>query len=145
MLLDQAIARVAIAAPDLAGRVESAAELAQLIQAGNLPQVTPAAFVLPLGIRGLAADAVTGVFRQKTAETIGIVLVVEAAGDGTGGLALAPIHALVQLLVGSFCGWVPNGEIGPFRLVTGRLVSLAAGTVIYQLDFAIDNQLRIST
>ncbi len=112
---------------------------------GNLPQVTPAAFVLPLGMRGGQPDAAAGMFRQFYDDVVAIVLVVEFAGDATGGRALPPIDALVRAIVDAMAGWGPGNQVGVFRLMAGRLVSVAAGTVIYQLDFAINDQLRIAT
>ncbi|MEX2126969.1 MAG: hypothetical protein WD871_01830 [Xanthobacteraceae bacterium] len=145
MLLDPVIARVKQAAPALGGRVEGAAELSALVKSNALPQVTPASFVLPNGLRGGAADAVTGLFRQQLDEVVSVVLIVRVAGDRTGAGALPTIDTVIGQVVNAVCGWAPAGQIGVFRLSAGRLVSLNAGAVIYQLDFAIADQLRIAS
>jgi len=101
--------------------------------------------VLPLGLRGGSADVISNLYRQMIEEVVGVVIVTEAFGDGTGEAALDTVDALVDLIVNGIAGWAPGDEIGSFRLVSGRLVSLAQGTVIYQIDFAISDQLRITT
>lgn len=145
MRLDAVKDRIDANVPALAGRVEGAAELSALVKSGNLPQQMPAAYVLPLGLRGGAADAATGIFAQIYDDTTSVVIVEEAAGDATGAIALPTIDALVWSIIETICGWAPGDEVGVFRLVRGQLVSLSAGAVIYQLDFAIQDQLRISS
>lgn len=145
MLVDEAIARIEARCPALAKRTRGAAELTGYVKRGSLPNVTPCAFVLPTGLRAVAPDAATGVFRQGVDELIAVVLVVAAAGDDTGARALPSIDALIDEVVSAICGWVPGDQVGVFRLERGQLLSLAGGTVIYQLDFAIEDQLRISS
>lgn len=127
----------------LAGRVKSAADLSELVKTNSLPQSRPAAFVLPLGLRGGGAEAVTGLYRQAVDETVGIVLVLDAPGDAAGGRALPTIQSLRDFVINRICGWAPDDETGVFRLVRGDLVSLKGGIAIYQINFAISDQLRI--
>lgn len=145
MQVDDAIVRLEAQVPALARRVEGAAELSELVRKNNLPQQTPAAFVLPLGLRGGEADTSAGIFRQSFDETIAVVLIIESAGDATGGKALPTIHALIWAVIAAIAGWAPADEIGVFRLMRGQLVSMSRGIVIYQLDFAIQDQLRITS
>lgn len=144
MRLDAVIDRIGATVPALSGRVEGAAELSALVKSGNLPQQMPAAFVLPLGLRGGQAEAATGIFIQSFEDTISVVIVEEAAGDATGAIALPTIDTLAWSIIAAVCGWAPGDEVGVFRLARGQLVSLSAGAVIYQLDFAIQDQLRIT-
>lgn len=127
----------------LAKRVQEAAELSELVRRNQLPQATPAAFVLPLGLRGGGADAATGSFRQAVDETVGVLLVVRSAGDATGARSLPAIDALIEETVGALAGWAPDDQIGVFRVARGALVSLREGAIIYQLDFTIEDQVRI--
>lgn len=130
--------------PTIAGRVHPAARLSELMRTNQLPQVCPAAFVLPLGIRGGTPDAVTGLYRQPIERIEGVVLVVRAAGDATGAVALQQLDPLVEATIEAVAGWAPSDDaFGTYRLSRGELVSLAAGTLTYQLDFAIEDQLRI--
>tara|TARA_R110000868_G_scaffold230335_6_gene483493 strand:+ start:10743 stop:11195 length:453 start_codon:yes stop_codon:yes gene_type:complete len=149
-MFDAVADRLAASVTDLSGRIEPGAKLSEMIARNQMPQNTPAAFVLPLGLRGGRSEAATGIFRQTISDTLGIVLVVRSAGDATGAKASDRLTPLRNDVIRCICGWAPpsdwlSGEtIGVFTLSRGELISLSAGTLIYQLDFAIDDQLRIS-
>jgi hypothetical protein len=146
MLLPDAImARLAAEVPQLA-RVEAAAELAALVQGGRAPNRMPAAYVVPLGLRADPADVAAGLYRQRVVETVGVILVAGAAGDLRGGAALTPIHALRAAVIGALAGWDPEagGGFGVLVLDRAALVSLNAGTIVYQVDFSRAEQLRIA-
>lgn len=146
MLVSDIIARLEARVDDLAGRVQGAAELAELVRRKALPQASPFAFVLPLGLHARnAGEAGAGYFVQNVDEVFAVLLVVRASGDITGGKALPAIDALVQSVVAGVCGWGPSGAMGVFSLRRGQLASAEAGTVIYQLDFAIQSQVRVLT
>jgi len=133
----------------LAGRIEPAARLSELMARNQLAQVTPAAFVLPLGLRGGRADAMTGLYRQPITEMLGVVLVLRSAGDATGARSTDQLTELRNAVIRRIVNWAPvsnwlDGEtVGVFTLGRGELVSLSAGTLVYQLDFALDDQVRI--
>lgn len=131
----------------LAGRIYGAAKLSQLMASNQLAQVTPAGFVLPLGLVGGRVDAATGMFRQGIERLTGVLLVVRAAGDATGAAALMTLEPLIDAVIGRMCGWSPDSNAvgGDYRLARGELLGLATGTLTYQLDFAIEDQLRITT
>jgi len=143
MLIDDVIARLNDKVPDLIHRIEGAAELSALVRSKSLPNELPFAFVLPLGLRGGANEVTAGLYRQIVDDTISVVLLVEAAGDHSGEKALPEIDALKEAIINAVCGWAPADAFGVFRVTRGALVSLNAGTVIYQLDFSISDQLRI--
>jgi hypothetical protein len=124
-------ARLIAACPVLTGRVGTALQLADAMARNALPQITPAAFILPLGLRGGAANAAAGLYRQAIDRFLGVVLVVRSAADPLGQIA-------------AIAGWAPDEAIGVYRLTRGELVSLAGGVATYQLDFALDDQLRIA-
>jgi hypothetical protein len=144
MLVDDVIIRLNAQVSTLAGRIQGAAELSALAKENALPPVLPAAFVLPLGLRPGEADAAVNAFVQDVDEVVGVVLLAEAPGDVTGAGALPTIDQLIKDAIVAVCGWAPGDEVGVFRLSRGALVSLTAGTVIYQLDFAIADQVRIT-
>lgn len=133
----------------IGGRWEPAARLSDLLARNQAPQVTPAGFILPLGLRGGQVVDASGAYIQKLAETLGIILVVRSAGDATGAKATDALEPLIVAVVTRIVGWVPPSRwrreeaIGQFTLARGELVSLSAGTAIYQLDFALEDQLRI--
>jgi hypothetical protein len=128
----------------LTGVLEEVAELSALVQQNALPQRLPAGFVIPLGCDGREPDAAAGLYRQSFREVIGVVLVAESAGDPKAKRALVKIDTLKDAVIAALAGWAPAEAIGVFVLLRGRLVSVVAGTVFYQLDFALDDQLRIT-
>lgn len=138
-------ARMAPPAVDGLLGVDEAADLAALIAAKQLPQRSPWAYVLPIGFDGGAPDAAAGLYRQPFNSVIAVVLVIQALDDPKARAALATIDGLQQLLLARICGWAPASAIGVFRALRGRLVSVASGLVIYQIDFALQDQLRIAT
>lgn len=144
MLVADTIARIQTIA-EFGGRVEGAAELAALISEDVLPPVTPAAFVLPVGLRGGVADAATGLYRQNYSEIVGVVLIVAAPGDPSGAAALPDIDdVLIKAVVNKMAGWAPGDQVGVFELRDGDLLTVSNGSVMYRLNFAINDQLRIA-
>lgn len=129
--------------PTLTQRVYGAAKLGLLTEKGSMATVAPAAFVLPLGLRGGTVDAATGLYRQSISRLVGVVLVVRNLGDATGEKAMIELDPLVEAVIALLAGWGPDEAFGVFSLARGELVSIAAGTITYQLDFLIEDQLRI--
>lgn len=144
MLVDDVITRLKERVGRLEHRVEGAASLIQMMQANQLPQVTPAANVIASGLAGGAADAGAGLFRQPIEETIAVFLTFRNV-QGKGATALDLFDAVRTEVISAVCGWAPEDGYGVFRLVRGQVVNMAAGTLIYQIDFAISDQLRIET
>lgn len=142
--LDDVRARIEERVPSLAGRMENAGQFAQLVERNQLPQVTPAGFILPGGLVGGQAEAMTGMFIQTFDETVSIVLADRVAGDANGGKALDGMTPLVRDVVNAVCGWGPDGAIGIFILRSGELVGSQAGVLVFQLDFSMSDQLRIN-
>lgn len=144
MLADDVIQRLKERVPELQTRVEGAASLVQLMQANQLPQSTPAANAISSGLAGGAPDAAAGLFRQPFDETVSVFLTFRNV-QGKGDRALDLFDAVKWGVIEALCGWAPDDSVGVFRLVRGQVVNMAAGTLIYQIDFAIGDQLRIVT
>lgn len=150
MLAADLHARLALL-PALSGRVKTAAELAQVNTNKQWPQGPLAAFVLPLGLQNLpngqqretGGDASAGAFTQMVDQLMGVLLFLRSSGDPTGARSLPSLDELIWQVVGQVCGWVPAEQIGPFRLVKGELLQAEAGVLLYQLDFAVSDQIRI--
>ena len=53
------------------------------------------------------------------------------------------MRAFTIRLIEAIVGWAPENSVGVFRFVRAELVSSSQGTFIYQIDFAIADQLRI--
>jgi hypothetical protein len=128
----------------LARRVYGAAKLGELTERGSIAVTNTSAFVLPLGLRGGVADAVTGMFRQSLDRLVGVVLVVRNLSDNTGAKAMLDLDPLIEAVIQLLAGWGPEEDVfGIFTLARGELVSIDRGIITYQLDFAIEHQLRI--
>jgi hypothetical protein len=155
MLVDEVMARIE-ELPALSGRVRGVLDLSELIRAKALPAYSPAAFVVhtALSPRGEPGTG-TGYYLQSLDELVAVLLVVRIAGDLDGSRIQPQLHALARQAAEHLAGWAPPGAeaqpaddfeglgpIGVLVLRAGRLVSLAAGTGIYQLDFALHTQLR---
>lgn len=142
-MIEAIVTRLKARVPDLGNRVEGALDLADMLRAGRLPENTNA-IVLPLALSGRAADAAAGLYRQGFAETIAVLLLARVH-DQTGRRALARIRPLIMEVVEAIAGWTPGDQLGVFQLARGRIVSMTGGSLIYQIEFTIDDQLRITT
>lgn len=143
-MIEAVISRLEERVPDLAGRTAGATELADLMKRNALPQQTPAAYVLPLGLTGGRESAAAGMYVQEISEAVGVVLTIRSH-DRTGQKALATARTLIMAISSALAGWAPDDQTGVFRLRQGRIVDMSAGTFVYQIDFSITDQLRIPT
>lgn len=143
MLVDDVITRLKEAVPALQTRVTGAASLVQLIAQNQLAQHSPAAHVIHLGIRGGVPDAAAGLFRQQVEEEIGVILTFKNV-TGAGANALDRVDEVRIAVIEALAGWEPEGGFGPFRLGNGRVTSMLASTLVYELSFSIPDQLRIT-
>ena len=135
-------ARIEATIPRLAGRTEGAADLAELSRTGAWPQHTPFAHVVPAGLQGLGATAAAGSFVQMYRELVSVVLTLRTY-DLTSGDDVPELHELIDAVLRAVAGWSPDEAVGVFRLARGSLIHNREGVLVYQLDFAIDDQLRI--
>ena len=143
--VDQVAERVGAAVPELAGRIEQAAQLAELMRQKALPQKMPACFVMPPALSGGRPDTMTGIFRQPVEETVAIVLFDRVSGSVRKTAAAGRIDTMAQAVIEAVAGWASGDEVGAFRLVSARLTDIHDGTIVYQLQFGRDAQLRIAT
>ena len=130
--------------PEFVGRVEGAAAFAELMRLNALPQVTPAAYVIPLGLQGGVSDVAAGLYRQEVREIVGVTIALRSFSK-TGERSLPELDRLVEGVVNTIAGTAPPDATGVFSLARGSIVSMAAGTIVYQLEFSLSDQLRITT
>ncbi len=142
-MIEAVIAQLKAEVPFLQGRVEGALDLANLINTRKLSPYGTIAHVIPLTLRGGAPDAATGIFRQSFDKSISVLISIRT-NDRNGKKALADLDPNLRAIIDAIAGWAPNDEVGVFRLVSGRVVSMTHGAFIYQIDFAIQDQLRIA-
>ena len=53
------------------------------------------------------------------------------------------LDELIHAVLLAVAGWGPDEAVGVFELARGSLIHNRDGVLVYQLDFAIDDQLRI--
>lgn len=118
--------------------VDTALELARLIEAKLLPQRLPAAFVLPQELTADPDDALGGdAHDQILTETIGVVAVDRAGNDRTGGRAAGDLTVLRGAIIAALAGWTPDEtEIAPLDFVRASLTGFGAGAGFLHLTFS---------
>ncbi|MEQ1499142.1 MAG: hypothetical protein ABL914_10810 [Novosphingobium sp.] len=141
--IDEVRARIEELVSDLKGRLEGAAQFAELIDKNRMPQVTPAGFVLPGGLTGGGAEMMAGKFVQNFREGVIVVVMVRVAGDPLAMRAIDEASPIIRAVVQAICGWGPDDAPGVFVLERGELVGAKDGALIYQIDFSLNDQLRI--
>lgn len=139
------IERLKSRAPLLSGRVYGAAALAALMQADQVPSVTPCAHVLPTGLIGRKpVDAATGAFIQSYDYGFAVVLALRAHDALGTRLALDEVLPQIVAIAKALVGWTPDSATaGVIEFRQARLASFARGVAIYELTFALQDQLRI--
>lgn len=125
------------------GRIHAASNLAALMQSGQATQPVLRAHVLPADLAGREVPSASGAFIQNVDRGVAVLISLPVY-DGTGATAATDIEQLIASTVAAIAGWSPGDTPGVFRMRQGRLLSLAGGTILYQLDFIIPDQLRIS-
>jgi hypothetical protein len=142
MMVDDVIARIETAVPELNKRVQGVADLAGLIAAGKLPQTSSAAWVFHAGDSAAPGTAMTGVTRQEVTETISVVVFCRVAGDSTGDKARQSIDELRVEIRDSLVGWTPASGDEEMEYRRGQVIGMEGGSVFYQMDFVSGWQLR---
>lgn len=143
-LVEQVADQLDAEVPALKGGVEYIAELAALLESGGAPQRDVAAFVVNLGMDDRGGDAAAGMHTQMIGTTIGVVLCVRSRGDAKAKRAIPTVDALVKQTIDAVAGWAPTDDYtGVFSVARGRQLPLVAGLIVYQLEFTIDDQLRV--
>lgn len=141
LLVDAVIARLQQLVPADLRKVEGAADMMALMKASALPQQTPAAHVVPVGLRGGARQDAAGAFVQDIEETIGVTITLRG-NDPAGARALARVGSILSAVIAALVGWGPDEEPGEFRLVRGSVLRMDAEALVYLIEFAIPLQLR---
>lgn len=141
-MLSAAIQRIEARVPDLAGKVRGAAEFSALVASNDIGQVRNGVYVLAMSLAGGPARAATGAFLQDFEEGLSVILT-QRAEDPLGGTGKDWIITQRDAVIAALAGWVPTGSPGPMRLRRGQMLNVARGLLVYQLDLAVANQLRI--
>lgn len=144
-LVDHVATRLNANVPALKDRVEYIADLAALVTEGAMPQREVAAYVVPLGFDDKGGGSSSaGIHTQNLGDAVGVILCVKALGDAKAKRAVPAIDNLTTDVVNAIAGWAPEEVSGVFNVTRGRLVSVTKGLVIFQIDFSLTRQLRIT-
>ncbi len=136
--------RMAAKIPDLAGRIDGAAEFAAALERDTLPQADFFAYVIPAGAQGTAPTAMAGLFVQPVRRQIAVLLGFRSHSP-TAERALGDIRTRIDQAVAAICGWAPADDIpGVFELQSEALFGFRKGAVFYQLQFAITDRLEVT-
>ena len=89
------------------------------------------------------AAAAAGIFVQDFSETVTVVVIVRVGGDPLEAKAIDQLSPIVRKVILAVAGWGPGDAPGVFVLERGELVGATGGASVFQIDFALDDQLRI--
>ncbi len=117
--LDEVRARIEVRVPELVGRLGHAGDFAKVVEKHQLPQITPAGFVLPGGISGGKAEAMAGAFIQSFVERVLVAVVIRTAGDPLESKAIDEAAPIVRAVILAVAGWGPEDAPGIFRAGAG--------------------------
>mgnify|MGYP001201609535 CR=1 FL=1 len=141
--MDDARARIEDRVPEIR-RFGNAADFAAVVASNRLPTTTPVAYVLFAGLHGGKPTASAGLFIQDYDEVLTVILADRITGDPTGDKALKDVAPLVAKVVEAVCGWAPDDAAGVFVLRGAELVGAKDGQLIFQIEFTLVDQLRIT-
>ncbi len=136
-------ARLEAQVPELTNRVRKAKDFASLIASGRTPASPLVAYVVPTGLQGQPAQLATGYFAQPVVRGVSVILMLQSASEGQR--ALERLDAFLEDVYAAICGWAPGDEVGVFEIARAAVVPSGTGVLNYQIDFRINDQLRIST
>lgn len=142
--LDEVRARIEAQVPDLNGKLGNAADFAELVDKNLLKQHGTGGYVLPGGLAGGRADVISGLFRQAMGVIVKVVLAVRVAGDPLRDKAIDAATPLATDIITAVAGWAPDDAVGVFELVRGELVGATGGVLLFEIDFRLNDQLRIT-
>ena len=140
----QIIERLKAEVHDLQRRVEGAGSLAALMQKEAVPRVTPCAHVIPTSITApTRPPAISGGYVQAIDRGFAVILSLRVH-DPNGARALDEAASLIEAIIMALAGWEPSEDsIGIFEFRRAVLVAFDRGVAVYEIDFALPDQLRI--
>lgn len=125
------------------GRIGQANDLQSLIRSGRAGEPVLRAHIIPSAMTGARPTAAAGAFIQSVDRGITILFTLPV-GDGPAPGKGDQLEHLITTTIAAVVGWRPLETTGVFRLVRASLLSMQGGTISYQIDFAVGDQLRIS-
>ncbi len=140
-MIDAVVTRVAALVPDLRS-VERMAAFAALLRDGQLPQQTPAAYVITQGLTASRPNAIGDLYQQTVKDGISVCVVFRDI-DPAGADAADSADVIIRQIIEAVAGWSAN-NVGTFEFTRARLAAQQDGAFVYQIDFVITDQLRFT-
>lgn len=126
--------------------VQGVADLAAALKSAPQIHGRPLAYVAHLGMQGGPARAVAGAYVQDLDTRIGVYVFFPSVSDPTGGRGQDEVGQVLAAILAALCGWVPEPNCpGPLRLWRQQMADLRPGLIAYEIIFAVQDQLRITT
>lgn len=136
------ISRLKANAPSL-GRIDTAIDMDALMASKPQPHGKPLAAVIAMGLRGGAVEVMTGAFVQDVEIVFSVILTIPSHGDRAGRDAAPDVLALFAEVCAALCGWGPDDAPGAVKVGRAFTVVSKPGAIVYSIEFAIGDQLRI--
>lgn len=140
-LVDAVIDRLKLLPATVLRSVDGIADMQALMAANRLPQVTPAAHVVPAGMQAVPPQDVAGGYIQQVTEVVGVVVTLRG-NDTQGKAALPRLREIIDAIMTQLCGWEPDGAYSQFQFSRGAVLSLDEKGLVYLLEFQIPFLLR---
>jgi hypothetical protein len=142
--VEAVIDRLKLLPPTVLRSVEGIADMQALMVAKRLPQVTPAAHVVPAGLQGLQPLDVAGGYIQQVMETVGVAVTLRGNDtQGKGGIDRASL--IIRAIIEQLSGWAPDDAFSQFQFSRGAVLSLDQEGLVYLLEFQTPFLLRSDT
>lgn len=122
--------------------VQGAVELAALLKAGTPLVGKPFAHVVPMGLRGLPPEVISGSYSQQIDVAFSVVLTIPTVDDPKGEKALTAADALVFGIITALSGWGPETAPGVITMTRAQILRFEPGLIVYGIDFAITDRLE---
>lgn len=136
--------RLADRVPELRGRLYAAADLQAILSGAAAAPQGVSAHVLPAALSARGGESAAGLFTQIVDEVVSVLVVYRHAG-AAGERAAPEIRDMRMRIIAALAGSAPDDTAGDFVFRAARLQPpLPGGTLLDQIDFSIQDQLRIT-
>lgn len=143
-MLGWVTSRLAEHVAELSGRVQPVADLQAILSGAQAAQQGVSAHVLPAAMSPRGGESTAGLYTQIVDEVVTVLLVYRHAG-AAGERAAPAIRDMRLKVIEAVAGSGPDDAAGVFTFRGARLQPpLPGGTLIDQIDFSIEDQLRIT-
>lgn len=139
--LDLFIDRLSAEVDLVKGRVQGAAELADVLESGTLKS-DKALFCIEANNRA-SPNATLNIVDQQSAVVFSVVTGVRHVGDKTGMASYRLIREVRKQVFDALLGWTPERTLyKPTEVVGGRVVNFVGGVLWWQDDFSTQMRFR---